>query len=154
MGQIKDILTQTELTAIENGYKAAEMAAIMRSLFLDSYPPSQAWVDALGGAFDANLPDDDQLPPRDRLSLRDRERCIIAILGSHGGGLQLAIHIYIAIANKVSPEEIAHVLFLTGVYTGNRVVEVDLLTYLRRIERWKGIMVSRIDDAAVGPGAH
>jgi hypothetical protein len=34
---------------------------------------------------------------------------------------------------------------LSGAYEGNRVVEVALQTYLRRVEKWKGIMVSRIE---------
>jgi len=38
---------------------------------------------------------------------------------------------------------------LSGVYTGNRVVRVPLLTYAKRLERFKGIMVLRMKDAEV-----
>ena len=37
---------------------------------------------------------------------------------------------------------------LTGVYTGNHVVKVPLRTYLGRMEKFKGIMVLRIDTDA------
>ena len=34
---------------------------------------------------------------------------------------------------------------LPGVYTGNRVVRVPLRTYFERVERFKGVMISRLD---------
>jgi hypothetical protein len=42
---------------------------------------------------------------------------------------------------------------LQGIYKGNRVVEVPLLTYLHRVEKWKGVMVSRIEDTAPQSGS-
>jgi hypothetical protein len=41
---------------------------------------------------------------------------------------------------------------LQGVYAGNRVVEVPLMTYLGRMERFKGIMVGRIEDVPTETG--
>jgi hypothetical protein len=41
---------------------------------------------------------------------------------------------------------------LPGVYTGNRVVEVPLATYLGRLDRFKGIMVSRIEEPPTDTG--
>jgi hypothetical protein len=41
---------------------------------------------------------------------------------------------------------------LSGVYQGNRVVEVPLATYLQRVDRYKGIMVSRLDSDAIPVG--
>jgi hypothetical protein len=35
---------------------------------------------------------------------------------------------------------------LQGVYAGNRVLAVSLRTYLQRVERFKGVMVSRIEE--------
>jgi len=35
---------------------------------------------------------------------------------------------------------------LPGVYTGNRVVRVPLRTYLARVERFKGVMISRLEE--------
>jgi hypothetical protein len=35
---------------------------------------------------------------------------------------------------------------LQGVYAGNRVVRVPLLTYLRRLDRFKGIMAARLEE--------
>jgi hypothetical protein len=42
---------------------------------------------------------------------------------------------------------------LTGVYQGNRVVEVPLATYLQRVDRFKGIMVSRLESDAIPVGS-
>ena len=42
---------------------------------------------------------------------------------------------------------------LEGLYSGNRVVEVPLRTYLERLERFKGIFVSRIEDVPTDAGA-
>lgn len=41
---------------------------------------------------------------------------------------------------------------LKGVYEGNRVVEVPLATYLQRVDRYKGIMVSRLESDAIPVG--
>lgn len=38
---------------------------------------------------------------------------------------------------------------LSGIYAGNRVVEVPLLTYLRRVDNFKGIIVTRLDDSGM-----
>jgi len=38
---------------------------------------------------------------------------------------------------------------LEGVYRGNRVVQVPLATYLGRIDKFKGVMVSRIESDAI-----
>ena len=40
---------------------------------------------------------------------------------------------------------------LQGVYTGNRVVAVPLRTYLERMERFKGILVNRIEGEGLPP---
>ncbi|HZM16446.1 MAG TPA: hypothetical protein VFE28_10605 [Candidatus Krumholzibacteria bacterium] len=40
---------------------------------------------------------------------------------------------------------------LPGEYEGNRVVRVPLTTYLRRIESWKGVIVTRLGSPAAAP---
>ena len=40
---------------------------------------------------------------------------------------------------------------LPGEYEGNRVVRVSLPTYLRRVESWKGVIVTRLVDPAAQP---
>jgi hypothetical protein len=37
---------------------------------------------------------------------------------------------------------------LPGIYAGNRVVRVPLRTYLDRVERFKGVMISRLEEPA------
>jgi hypothetical protein len=40
---------------------------------------------------------------------------------------------------------------LPGEYEGNRIVRVPLSTYLRRVESFKGIIVTRIEDTPRSP---
>jgi ubiquinone/menaquinone biosynthesis C-methylase UbiE/alkylhydroperoxidase/carboxymuconolactone decarboxylase family protein YurZ/uncharacterized protein YbaR (Trm112 family) len=119
ISNVKAILTQQNIDDLANKYSQTTMDVMLGKLFLDAYPTTQPWAQALEGAFGSpSLPADDAPPGRAKLSLRDRERCIIALLASRGGGLNLALHIYIALMNKITAEEIAHILFLAGVYTG------------------------------------
>jgi hypothetical protein len=53
-----------------------------------------------------------------RLSIGDHARCAVAILAACGQRLPLAIHIYVALMNGISPAEIAHILGLAGSYGG------------------------------------
>jgi ubiquinone/menaquinone biosynthesis C-methylase UbiE/alkylhydroperoxidase/carboxymuconolactone decarboxylase family protein YurZ/uncharacterized protein YbaR (Trm112 family) len=136
---VKDILSSAELAKLVTGYDEAAMKGILTGFFPQVYPPTQAYTDAISEAFYGALPPDDATPPRSMLSLRDRERCLISILASRGAGLTLAIHMYIALMHEVSAEEIAHILFLAGIYTGvdnlagALAAEVKLLTELKAL---------------------
>ena len=67
--------------------------------------------------FYSEAPTDDA-GPRPILTAVDRERCLIAILAGRGADLNFAIHVYMGLMHGLTPEEIANVLFLVGVYTG------------------------------------
>jgi hypothetical protein len=43
---------------------------------------------------------------------------------------------------------------LPGVYEGNRIVRAPLRTYLRRVETFKGVMISRLPEANPPTGSH
>ena len=87
------------------GGRYAEAADYSRSIVKAFYDP-------------ADLPPENAPPYRTALTQSDRERCLIALLVSQGETLTLALHIYLALMLEVSPAEIGHIIFLTGVYSG------------------------------------
>ena len=87
------------------GGRYAEAADYSRSIVKAFYDP-------------ADLPPENAPPYRTALTQSDRERCLIALLVSQGETLTLALHIYLALMLEISPAEIGHIIFLTGVYSG------------------------------------
>ena len=116
--EVKDILTATELAMLERAYDWPTLEKKLNNALPSAYALTGDYVNAIGAAFYGYLPPDDAPPPRSALSLRDRERCLIAILASRGADFNIALHMYIALMNDISAEEIAHILFLAGIYTG------------------------------------
>jgi ubiquinone/menaquinone biosynthesis C-methylase UbiE/alkylhydroperoxidase/carboxymuconolactone decarboxylase family protein YurZ/uncharacterized protein YbaR (Trm112 family) len=112
---ISDILTHSELARLRQQYDALLMGTLMGSVFTTTYPASTPYIDTIGALFyggpTANLTDA-------VLNAPNRERCLIALLATRGAGLNLALHIYMALAANVSPEEIAQILLLVGTYSG------------------------------------
>jgi alkylhydroperoxidase/carboxymuconolactone decarboxylase family protein YurZ len=55
----------------------------------------------------------------------DRERILVALLAHQGAEGNLALHIYLALMEGVTPGEIAEILFLAGIYTAgvNRLTQ-------------------------------
>lgn len=127
--------------------------AELRAALPRRYEPSRAFVDSIDRAFyGQSLPDDSAPGPRSELSIKDRERCLIALLATQEERLFLAVHMYMALMEGVSQEEIAHILFLTGIYTGvsnfSAAIEVEA--------RLLGILedsVSPRDPIKMQPGA-
>ena len=108
MAQIGTVLDNAALTAVAGGYDAGEMNKKLREFFSDTYPATKDWLDALEKTFNTAHP----------VEIADRERVIVALLASRGRGFELGLHMYVAVANGVTPEEIAHIVFLTGIYAG------------------------------------
>jgi ubiquinone/menaquinone biosynthesis C-methylase UbiE/alkylhydroperoxidase/carboxymuconolactone decarboxylase family protein YurZ/uncharacterized protein YbaR (Trm112 family) len=108
MADISTVLNGADLTAITGGFDAGEMNKKLREFFSNTYPATKDWLDALEKAFNTAHP----------IEVADRERVIVALLASRGRGFELALHMYVAVANGVTPEEIAHIVFLTGIYAG------------------------------------
>jgi hypothetical protein len=78
------------------------------------YPPVKNYVEAVGTTLYPEM----QATPDGPLARANRERCVLAVLGGRQESLNLAVHIYLALVNGVSPGEIAHILALAGVYGG------------------------------------
>lgn len=140
MGQVTGILTNQELMRIQNEYDPQEMLMILAGTLPSEYAPSKGYVDAIGDAFYGTLPPDDAPPPRDKLSLQDRERCTIALLASPDVDFALGLHIYVALANQVSPGEVAHVLLLAGVYRGIATFNAGLDTEILTLQTLKTLL--------------
>ena len=85
-----------------------ELVAGMRDALPARYPPARGFVEAIEASFYRGGP----------LAAANRERIIVALLASREERFPLAVHVYVALMEGVSPEEIAHVVFLTGIYTG------------------------------------
>lgn len=114
---VKDILSDQDLAQLKSAYDPEETRKVLGAFFPAVYPLSGDYVTAVTVAFFGDRPRDTP-QPRSVLSAPDRERCLIAILADRGADLNLAIHFYLALVNDVSPEEIANILFLVGIYTG------------------------------------
>jgi Carboxymuconolactone decarboxylase family len=78
---------------------------------------------------------------------KDRERCLIAVLASRDAGLNLALHIYIGLMEGLTPQEIADVIFLSGVYTGVDRISDGLVTEVKTL----GVLVRVIAETATPP---
>jgi alkylhydroperoxidase/carboxymuconolactone decarboxylase family protein YurZ len=128
---VDQILTSQELTALRDAYhtNASEVQEILRGTLPEVYRFSGRYVQAIYDAFYNGLVDDNAQPPapREALSVQDRERCIVALLASQGGGLTLALHAYIALMEGVEPGEIANIILLAGIYTGVNRFAIGLL---------------------------
>jgi alkylhydroperoxidase/carboxymuconolactone decarboxylase family protein YurZ len=112
MTDITSIITKEELQLFKDAYTVDVMRTTLVARFKVMYPPSRPYVDAISTAFLGDRDDPEKLADN------DLERCLIAVLASRGADVNLAIHIYAALALGVTPGEIGHILFLAGVYTG------------------------------------
>ena len=117
MTAIAHVLAPDHLAALRAAYSVDEMHRILGAFFPHVHPPTTEYIAAVMNAFYSEAPPDDA-EPRPVLPAVDRERCLIAILAGRGADLNFAIHVYMGLMHGLTPEEIANVLFLVGVYTG------------------------------------
>src|SRR5262245_42807240 len=109
---IGSVVRPEALSALRDRYDDAKMNAALSHVFA-SYGATKNYITAIRKVFF-----DPHKATKLALNDQDRERCIICLLASRGGQVTLAIHIYMALMLQIKPEEIANILFLTGVYTG------------------------------------
>ena len=98
------------------------------------YQLSEKYMDAIQEAFYGALPPDDAAWPRSLLSVKDRERVLIALLGARAERLFLAIHAYVGLMEGISPDEVAHILFLAGIYGGVSSFTAGIDTVVKVLE--------------------
>ena len=121
MAGIGDILKQPQLNSLRKTFESPEgekqIKTILRGVLPELYPHSKSYVAAINSTyFDGAARRKD--PGNLELDPDDRERCIIALLASQGAQFTLAMHIYLGLMLGVTPQEISHVILLSGVYTG------------------------------------
>jgi ubiquinone/menaquinone biosynthesis C-methylase UbiE/alkylhydroperoxidase/carboxymuconolactone decarboxylase family protein YurZ len=119
---IEHILSTKQIDEFQVAYRRLsqeQMGDILATFFRTIYPGSEEYLIALNKVFFGDLPADDVVSSRRRkLSAADRERCLIAVLASRGSKLNLAVHVYLALMEEVTPGEVGHIMFLAGTYSG------------------------------------
>jgi ubiquinone/menaquinone biosynthesis C-methylase UbiE/uncharacterized protein YbaR (Trm112 family) len=113
-----DMMKPADVEKLKREYDDGTMNSALASFFPAHYPLTAEYIKTIEAAFYVEPASENGSRSRTKLSPDDRERCLISILASRGTKLTLAIHMYIALMNGVTDDEIAHILFLNGVYTG------------------------------------
>jgi alkylhydroperoxidase/carboxymuconolactone decarboxylase family protein YurZ len=141
--QIDKILDGAAIQAIQDEFASYpnEMAEILQETLPSLYDRAEPLVDAIAQISQQPVPSSPAGLPN-RLSTEDRERIILALLASRGGGYTLAIHVYLALILNITPAEIANILLLTGIYTGIS----NFTNCLFELEKTLGMLRDRIDS--------
>lgn len=152
MKPIEKYLADGQLPWLKQAYQSgqAELMSILTKTWPNQYALSAAYVQAITDAFydRRQLPPDSPPPdappsPRSRLSAADRERCLIALLASQRTDFTLAVHVYLALMEGVSPEEIANVLLLAGIYSGADSFNSGLKVLEKAMEALEALAASK-----------
>lgn len=153
MPTIDQVLSAGRLERLRASYDSPvgkqEKEEVLRGTLDKLYEGAGPYTDAINEIFYRELPPDTDTE-RDDLSEADRERCVIALLAAQGGGVTLAVHIYLGLMTGLSPKEIGHILLLAGVYAGiNRFAEAIFVTMttLEKLETLPVISPNEIVNA-------
>src|SRR5262245_40167841 len=132
---ISSLLTRDQIRELHKNYDRDDLNDILKDKLTGMYAAIADYLDTIGDEFYTNI------VPRDIVSAENRERILIALLASRGGRLTLAMHIYIGLMegfnknlsntqvtfeSELSPEEIANIIFLVGIYTGSDNMALSL----------------------------
>ena len=117
--ELSTILSPSDINSLQGKFDATELATVYATTLKSAYPLCGDLVNGIIKTFvGLATPVPSKHAP---LSAAEQERIVIALLASRGGQSNLAIHIYVAIANPtvaLSVDQIGGILLLTGVYTG------------------------------------
>ena len=132
---VENPLSDAALQTLQAAYKVDEMKQLLETFLPKLYLPSKNYSDAINARFYGNL-QDDSVPTkyRDALSVQDVERCVIALLASRGEQPLLAVHIYIALMEGITPAEIGNIILLAGIYSGVGNFTQGILTEIKTLE--------------------
>lgn len=121
---IEDYLSETNLDALRSAYRRADFYEALKNPLLQVYPHTKEYADAIEKYFyyreDPNNPNDDEFASPDPgfLTIRERELCLITLLTAQNGKYNLALHVYMALMEGLSPAAIVNTMFLAGIYAG------------------------------------
>jgi len=137
--RLNNILPSRVLRDLRKNFNRTEMNNQLEQLF-KVYGVTNKYIEDIRKVFyDRHQP---RVAPNS-LTVSDRERCLIALLASRGGQFPLAVHLYLGLMEGLSPEEIANILFLTGIYTGQDNLALGLFTLETTLATLKGIGAQR-----------
>jgi alkylhydroperoxidase/carboxymuconolactone decarboxylase family protein YurZ len=131
--KVSSALSPEALSKLRNTFDRGELEQLFVQVMGGRYDRTVDYVEEVHHLFHSKNPSD-RRTTRSRLSEEDRERCTIAILAAKGEEENLAIHVYIALMIGISPEEIADVIFLAGIYAGVPAVTDGLDVEIRALE--------------------
>jgi len=80
------------------------------------------------------------------LAAANRERCLVALLASRTRHLELALHLYMALANGVAAAELAQIVALTGAYCGVDTATMSLTVMQGTLAALKDLAVKQTAD--------
>jgi alkylhydroperoxidase/carboxymuconolactone decarboxylase family protein YurZ len=112
---VTTILSRSDLETIQNQYDRIEMGQVLSSILTHEYPPIADYLTGIGTTI---YPEMQKGGKPGTLLPANRERCLVALLACRSRRLELAIHLYMALANGVGVAELAHIVVATGAYTG------------------------------------
>jgi hypothetical protein len=138
---LASVLPPDALDALRAQYSAELMLAASRAAVAKPHPASTPYVEAvIHGFYDAS-----------RMAPRDRERVLVALFASQSvaPSLFLAVHLYWALMEGLSVDELADTLGLSGVYTGLGHYTAGLKTLALTLEALRDLAAK--PDAKLDP---
>lgn len=119
MQDLRTLLSDRELASLRTDFDAAVLSQAASTPFSILYPPLEGWVKETSATFF----------DRSTMPARDRERCIIVLLTINGGlPMSLAIHIYWALMEGLSIDDVCQTIALIGAYGGVQRVAFGMTT--------------------------
>jgi alkylhydroperoxidase/carboxymuconolactone decarboxylase family protein YurZ len=144
------ILSTSDLKAIKSKYDPIAMGNVLSFTLTHQYQAITPYMTAMGGALYPEMQTGATPSP---LPAENRERCLVALLAGRSRRLQLAVHIYLALANGVEPPELVHILLATGVYTGFDTVPSSFEVMQTTLDALKDVVAKKTPDPATVLGA-
>lgn len=141
---IRTILSDSDLAALRAGYSRTTMNAVATQAVAAPFPPVAGLVSFAGTAF---YPADNSAP---LLAPADRERVLLGIFAAgRRPPFALASHVYWALAEGVSVDEVGAIVTLSALY-GGLDVQTDAM---RVVAATLGVLKAQVAAAADDPKA-
>jgi alkylhydroperoxidase/carboxymuconolactone decarboxylase family protein YurZ len=118
---LRTALNRADLRTLRQAWDAPAMGRAIAASLDGAYPPARPYVDAIAAAFYwAGTPTDpDGASAAPLLAPVTRELVLIGILGARGArSFDLAVHLYFALMEGASVDQVCATLELGGVYGG------------------------------------
>jgi alkylhydroperoxidase/carboxymuconolactone decarboxylase family protein YurZ len=139
MDRIDAMISEDQLDILRQGYLKEDMIQLLAAGMPALDARTTQYINSIRGSFyDGG---------GTTIGPKDRERCLIAVLASRDAGLNLALHIYLGLMEGLTPQEIADVIFLSGVYAGVDRISDGLAAELKTLR----VLVNVIVETARPP---